>query len=119
MKLNYIADQKLGNISFRVKPLLKGEYENCQFNDCDFSECDLSDCVFTDCEFSYCNLSLVRLTGTTFRDVKFLNCKMLGLHFDDCNEFGVSFSFENCTLDHSSFYKLKIIKTVFSRTKLQ
>lgn len=36
MKLNYIADQKLGNISFRVKPLLKGEYENCQFNDCDF-----------------------------------------------------------------------------------
>ena len=43
---------------------------------------------------------------------------MLGLHFEDCNEFGVSFSFENCTLDHCSFYKLKIIKTVFSGSKL-
>jgi len=118
MKLNYFADQKLEKISFKEKPLLKGEYENCRFNDCDFSECGLAECVFTDCEFNFCNLSLAKLTGATFRDVKFLNCKMLGLHFDDCNEFGVSFSFENCTLDHSSFYKLKIIRTIFSGSRL-
>jgi len=118
MKMDYIADQKFGNISFGAHPLKRGEYENCRFADCDFSETDLSDFVFTDCEFSFCNLSLAKLTGTTFRDDKFINCKMLGLHFDDCNEFGVSFSFENCTLDHSSFYKLKIIKTVFSGSRL-
>ncbi len=118
MELNYIADQKFINICFAAQPLKRGEYENCRFKDCDFSECNLSDFVFTDCEFSFCNLSLVKLTGTTFRDVKFINCKMLGLHFEDCNEFGVSFSFENCTLDHSSFYKLKIIKTTFSGSKL-
>ncbi|GAB6283323.1 MAG: hypothetical protein STSR0008_20850 [Ignavibacterium sp.] len=44
---------------------------------------------------------------------------MLGLHFDSCNKFGLSFSFENCILNHSTFYKTKIRKTIFKNTKLQ
>lgn len=118
MELTYIADQKFENDAFKMNPLRKGEYENCQFRNYDFSECNLSDFVFTDCEFQYCNLSLIKLTNTTLRDVKFQNCKMLGLHFDDCNEFALSFRFENCTLDHSSFFSTKIIKTIFKDSRL-
>jgi len=118
MEKIYIADQIFENKDSKTKPLKKGEYENCQFLNCDFSECDLSDFVFTDCEFNFCNLSLVKLIKTTFRDVKFQNCKMLGLHFEDSNEFALSFGFDNCTLDHSSFYKTKIIKTIFKNTRL-
>lgn len=44
---------------------------------------------------------------------------MLGLHFDSCNEFGLSFSFENCILNHSTFFKTKIKKTIFKNTQLQ
>ena len=44
---------------------------------------------------------------------------MLGLRFDDCNPFGLSFNFENCILNHASFYKLKIKKTTFKNTQLQ
>jgi fluoroquinolone resistance protein len=44
---------------------------------------------------------------------------MLGLHFDSCNEFGLSFSFENCILNYSSFYKTKIKKTSFKNAQLQ
>ena len=44
---------------------------------------------------------------------------MLGLRFDNCNEFGLSFSFDNCLLNHSSFYKTKIKKTVFKNSQLQ
>ena len=44
---------------------------------------------------------------------------MLGTHFDDCNEFGLSFSFENCHLNHSSFYKAKIKKTNFKNSQLR
>ena len=44
---------------------------------------------------------------------------MLGLHFENCNQFGLSFNFENCTLNHSSFYKTKIKKTVFKNTQLK
>ena len=44
---------------------------------------------------------------------------MLGLHFNNCNVFGLAFSFENCILNHSSFYKVKIKKTTFKNTQLQ
>ncbi len=41
---------------------------------------------------------------------------MLGIHFDDCNKFGLAFSFNNCMLSHSSFYKTVIKKTRFVAT---
>lgn len=44
---------------------------------------------------------------------------MLGLQFHHCSEFGISFTVENCILNHSSFYKLKIKKTVFRNSQLQ
>jgi len=43
---------------------------------------------------------------------------MLGLHFEGCNKFGLSFEFDNCILDHSSFYKTRIIKTSLTGTRL-
>jgi len=43
---------------------------------------------------------------------------MLGLPFYDCSEFGLSFSFDNCNLGHSSFYKTKIKKTVFRNSQI-
>ena len=43
---------------------------------------------------------------------------MLGLHFDDSSGFGLSFSFESCALDHSSFYKTKIKNTSFINVHL-
>jgi uncharacterized protein YjbI with pentapeptide repeats len=98
--------------------LTKGEYENCTFNSCNFAEKNLSDFKFKDC-INSCNLSLVKLNNTMFRDVSFKDFKMLGLRFDACNEFGLSFSFDICQLNHSSFYKTKIKKTVFKNSQLQ
>jgi uncharacterized protein YjbI with pentapeptide repeats len=43
---------------------------------------------------------------------------MLGLRFENCNEFGLSFSFEKCLLNDSSFFKTKIKKTVFTGCQL-
>ena len=44
---------------------------------------------------------------------------MLGLHFEHCNEFGLAFSFEDCQIDHSSFYSTKIKKTSFKNSSLK
>jgi fluoroquinolone resistance protein len=41
------------------------------------------------------------------------NCKLLGLHFDDCNTFLLSFQFDDCLLNYSSFYQLKLKNTRF------
>ncbi len=43
---------------------------------------------------------------------------MFGLRFDTCNQFGLFLSFEDCSLDHSTFYKTKIKGTVFKNSKL-
>ena len=43
---------------------------------------------------------------------------MLGLQYENCRDIGLSFSFENCILNHSSFYKLKIKNTSFINCQL-
>ena len=44
---------------------------------------------------------------------------MLGLLFDSCLQFGLSLSFDNCVLNHSSFFKTKLKKIVFKNSQLQ
>jgi len=43
---------------------------------------------------------------------------MIGLLFEHCNEFALSFEFNNCVLNYSSFYQNKIKKTLFTNTQL-
>jgi fluoroquinolone resistance protein len=42
----------------------------------------------------------------------------LGLHFDHCNQFITGLSFYNCIINISSFYKLKLKKTIFNNSAL-
>ena len=104
----YIEDKEFEKMVFTEKPLKKGEYEYCTFSNCDFSNSDLTQIIFSECEFINCNLSMVKLTETVLRNVKFKDCKMLGLNFENCNEFGFEMSFENCVLNHCIFYKVKL-----------
>ncbi len=58
------------------------------------------------------------MNNTALKDVKFSNCKLLGLNFNDCNEFLLSIGFEDCQLNLASFYKLKIKGTFFKNGNL-
>src|SRR5690625_2191331 len=114
MQETYIEGQTFN----RSDKLQKADYEDCVFNNIDFSNQNLSGFSFVDCVFKGCNLSLTKVVKTIFRDVIFINCKMLGLHFESCETFGLSFSFEDCQLNHASFYNTKIHKTVFQNSQL-
>jgi len=114
----YTADKDFDKIDFTAGILHKGEYEGCVFTGCNFSGATLAGCSFVSCTFDGCNLSMAKLAGTALREVQFKNCKMLGLRFDECNDFGLSVSFDRCILDHSSFYQAKLKKTVFKDTQL-
>ncbi|MFV0304965.1 MAG: pentapeptide repeat-containing protein, partial [Moheibacter sp.] len=102
----YFLDQIFTN----ENSLALGEYENCSFKNCDFSNSNLSEYKFIECDFTSCNLSLSKLNQTLLQKVTFSNCKLLGLNFNDCNEFSLSFTFTDCQLNHASFFKLKIKK---------
>lgn len=104
---------------YRKVPLPKGEYEWCTFIRCDISNSDLSHVQFSDCEFTGCNLSMTKMMATRLQNITFKDSKMLGVQFDTCNNFLIEFSFENCVLNYSSFFGMKIPKTVFKNSSIQ
>lgn len=106
-------------IDFTKESLAKGEYENCVFAKCNFLNFNFSEFKFYDCEFIDCDLSLIKLTQTGFINVKFKNSKLLGLLFENCNDFGLSVGFENCLLNQSSFYKTNMKATLFKNCQLR
>jgi fluoroquinolone resistance protein len=114
MEDTYFQDQTFNRTDY----LAQGEYENCTFTNCYLAEANLSGCKFIDCKFEDSNLSLVQLLKTVFRDVQFHSCKMVGMDFEKCSEYGLSVSFEHCMLESASFRKTKINKTVFVHCSL-
>lgn len=119
MSKPYIENSTFQNRTFAGNDLEPGEYDNCTFSGCTFTEADLSGIIFQECTFSDCDLSMATLKGTAFRDVKFKNSKLLGLRFDDCNPFALSFEFDGCVLHFASFFGLKIPGTHFKNCKLE
>jgi uncharacterized protein YjbI with pentapeptide repeats len=113
MEAAYIIEKTFENIDFTVKGLTRVDYEACSFINCNFADTDLSNISFIESEFSGCNLSTAKLVKTGFKDVRFKDCKLLGLHFDYCDSFLFEVNFENCTLNLSSFYQVKLKKTNF------
>lgn len=115
---NYFTDNIYNKIDYTIFPIKQGEYENCSFTNCNFSGVNLSNIIFVDCKFDSCNLSLVTFNNTALRDITFTNCKMLGLHFENCDKFGLSINFQNCILNHSSFFRVKLKNTSIINSNL-
>lgn len=109
-----LTDQEYFSSKNFVKNLLpKAEYADCTFTNCTFENSDISNINFTECDFVDCNFSNVNVMHTTFNDVWFKGCKIVGVLFQNCNPFLLSFKFTNCILNLSSFYQLKINRTQF------
>lgn len=119
MERAYIEDQVFEKIDFTETVLAEADYENCRFLNCNFSNANLSNIHFAGCSFSSCNLSMVTIMKTAFRDSSFADCKLLGLHFENCHPFLFEVRFTNCLLNLSSFYEVKLAKTKFINTSLQ
>lgn len=116
---NFISDKHFIKLNAASNPLEIAEYENCIFKDCTFSQGDFGGILFSECSFLGCDLSMVNLANASFREVKFQDCKLLGLHFDQCNPFLFDVSFSHCNLNLASFYRLKMKKARFDSCNLR
>lgn len=110
-------DQQFNTSNF--PEIEKGDFDQCIFENCDFSDFNFSGYKFSESRFVNCNLSLAKLGDTAFRDVEFVECKMLGLHFEDCNDFGFSIDVKHSVLNHSSFYQVDLRKSKFKDVDFQ
>ncbi|MBM7074075.1 pentapeptide repeat-containing protein [Shewanella sp. 202IG2-18] len=98
------------------------EFEDCQFKYCDFSEVLFENCNFINCIFENCNLSLANFSGSKLFELKFEDCKLVGIDWTKAEwptfhlDFGLSFS--HCTLNDSSFFGLTLHELSFNECKL-
>lgn len=117
--MEIIVNKTFERITAEPLLLAKGEYERCTFKQCDFANANVSSYKFIECTFAGCNLSLMNLAKTSLQDVHFKDCKMLGLRFDQCHDFALSFTFDSCILHDASFFRLKLKKTIFRNCQLR
>lgn len=113
MQDKYFEDLVLKQQDYTKSPLAVADYDGCSFEQCNFTNTDLSGITFSDCSFVDCDLSNAKLVKTGFKDVRFRGCKLMGLHFEDCDPFLLQMRFQQCILNLSCFYQVKIPKTVF------
>ena len=119
MDRKYIEEKTYEKQDYSQHPLAIGDYEGCNFVNCNFSQTQLSGMHFSECVFKACNLSMATLAGTVLQDIMFSDCKMLGLHFETCNQVLFAANYERCALDLCSFYQVKMKKAKFTRCTLK
>jgi fluoroquinolone resistance protein len=114
-----IEDKLFEKVDYTVNYLPRDEYENCRFVNCNFYGGDISHMTFRECTFTDCDFSLAKMKNTALNDIHFIGCKLLGVQFEECNQFLLSLDFVNCVLKLAVFYKLKLKKTRFVNCNLQ
>ncbi len=109
----YIENKTFENIDFSKETLEQADYEQCTFSRCEFTEVSLNNLAFIECSFLNSNLSNTKVEAASFRDVKFLGCKLTGVDFSLCNPSMISLDFEDCVLDYVSLARLHLKKISF------
>lgn len=119
MTRKFITDSEFRGIDYSTSPIEETDFENCHFINCNFANTGLNNLQFEDCVFENCDLSNVPIQNTAFRNIQFNACKLIGLQFDTCNPFLLSFQFQQSILNFSSFYRLQIPGTVFQNCTIE
>ena len=114
----YFVDIEHNNQIFDESFFKLKEFENCTFKDCNFSECLFIAITFIDCNFNNCTFDHTKIGNVAFRNVVFNNCKMREVNFAMCDKFIFAITFNECVLDFSKFYTLKMKGTSFQDCSL-
>jgi len=94
-------------------------FEECRFIHCNFAHADFSNLMFRECIFERCDLTLLKLSETGVQEVRFIDCKLLGVQFSECRKLLLGMRFERCMLKLSVFLNLNMKNTSFKDCDLQ
>lgn len=84
------------------------ELLGCTVLDSKLGEATLSRCSFEDVTFERCDLSIIKLGGSSFRGVRFVDCKLTGIDWSRAHDLTFDVVFTGCVLDFSSFVGMRL-----------
>lgn len=90
-------------------------FSSCRFVRCTFSETEFRWCRFINCTFEHCTLRLWGINGTTFGQVVFNECDLLGVKWAEANWSDWTakiraLEFHTCNLKYNGFFGLNLQK---------
>jgi uncharacterized protein YjbI with pentapeptide repeats len=109
----YNLDLQYNDITYGEEEVNFKEFESCIFNRCDFSLCSFIAVTFIDCTFNNCNFNNSKINHVALRTVFFNSCKIKEVNFAMCDKLIFEIHFNDCVLDFSKFYTLKMKGTTF------
>ncbi|WP_306643266.1 pentapeptide repeat-containing protein [Sanyastnella coralliicola] len=116
---SYTYEEEFKKADFTSTLLAKREYEACTFQNCRFNEADISEMKFIECTFIECDLSNAKVAKSLFQEVEFSACKLVGIQWEHCNDFGFSIQFNNSQLDLATFYQMKLNRCSFVNCQME
>ena len=114
----YLFAKEYQNIIYQKDEVNFKEFECCVFTNCDFSACNFMAVTFIDCVFNGCNLNGTKINHVAFRTATFNDCQIKDVNFAMCDKLIFEIAFNDCVLDFSKFYTLKIKGTTFINCSL-
>lgn len=114
----YLLDKEYKDIIYDTADLNFKDFEGCVFVNCNFSACTFVAVTFIDCIFEDCVFTAAKINYVAFRTATFKHCEIKEVNFAMCDKLIFEVHFQNCILDFSKFYTLKIKGTTFSNCSL-
>lgn len=106
------SNKHFTDLDYLSSEIKNSRFEHCSFINCVFDESLIKKCKFVECHFKACSINLAKLTGSSFIDTEFTDCKMKGINWTEIAFPYVVLTspvyFNSCDLSYSSFYELKL-----------
>lgn len=116
-------DKHFSNLDLEKIELQNKTFENCYFDKINFSEAKIIACKFVDCEFEFCNLTAAQINQSSFSEVIFDECKLIGINWIQAKWPSIQLTspikFYRSNISHSSFYELDLTEIVIEECKAQ
>ncbi|MFC0777537.1 pentapeptide repeat-containing protein [Flavobacterium sp. HJSW_4] len=114
----YFLDKEYNAIIYAKDDLNFKDFECCVFNNCNFSACTFLAVTFIDCVFNDCIFTEAKINYVAFRTATFNRCEIKDVNFAMCDKLIFEIEFNDCILDFSKFYTLKLKGTFFTNCSL-
>ncbi len=85
----------------------QNQFLGCTFKSIDFSNSSFRNQSFSESIFHNCNLSNIETISSAFRDIRFENCKMVGINWSSSNSFDRIIIIDS-VINYSVFQNLKL-----------